>query len=792
MILFYKDNKSLKYVEEKNILHDLYFLKARVPTYQDITKYIEESDNKVKDFFKNKDIKKQIKTIKEKISKIDLYVPLYDEYTKNLYLINRSAVYNRVIYQHYRFPNKYLYEYLLNRKKKISIKVKNIQEKDIEKSLGEFKNSNNIHYIKAKTNKLLMREYRKLCLMLDFLNSFDLDILNQTYIYVFYNYSNEVGKDITICKKPSFLPHFVHINPYYKRSELINLALNMNLIKPTNIYYDNEKVMQLCKLIVQNDISSDTILKHQIYMIKENKIGIIQYYSLQGSFFINKYLRNDSEYKNILLEKTIHAIYDLINSSPEFDKSYTLYRFIKSDLHLQHLKVGDIYTSNSFISTTRDPFYKSDIYKFGFILIKIKIPENIKGIALCMETYSHFPEEQEIILAPSCNLRLDSKDENTPYYHTDDLFESKVKTRYEFTYIGKDSFNIPNKELYIDTKTIDFLKIDKTDSITIEERIAYFMKNMLTPYFQYRAKIGTEVYDIIVEWYDSTSVYEKFYAAKTNNGFSMYTINNNHITFFIEIGEDIDGSFMYVNYYFKFSSTNIKKNYTDDDFIIFISSIAYYFEIKNVVIYADYSSCETNKNIENRDLNNGGFQIYYGGNYCVDFYNYFKFNKKRFKTIDSTELKSSFSYYQLNRLVKIDPIKILSKKDRDEIYQIYIKTYKEYVSPDKNNLADFFVWMVDNHCILVEEFIKKMNRLFDIDNPFNKDFYILDSVSFLYNRQMIDEYPLFSSRKYDTDVDNDKDDTNKKHLPKNNYRLEIANLQNNRSRFSNITGTIDI
>ena len=123
-------------------------------------------------------------------------------------------------------------------------------------------------------------------------------------------------------------------------------------------------------------------------------------------------------------------MWNLVLSAPEFDKSYTFYRFIKEDSYLSGIKIGDLFTETGFVSTTRDPYYRSDLYKFGFILIKIKIPANRIGVALCLETVSHFPEEQEIIFPPNSKFKLISRDNDCVYYHTDSNFSSKIKTKY--------------------------------------------------------------------------------------------------------------------------------------------------------------------------------------------------------------------------------------------------------------------------------------------------------------------------------------------------------------------------
>jgi hypothetical protein len=490
---------------------------------------------------------------------------------------------------------------------------------------------------------------------------------------------------------------------------------------------------------------------------------------------MNQYLRGlvEYNYKNLLLEHVIQSMWMLINDAPSFDKSYILYRFIKNDDHLKHLKIGDKFIFQSFISTTRDPFYRPNKYKFGFILIKIKIPGNIKGVALCIEPLSHFKKEQEIILSPLSILQLDKKDANAPYYHTDKTEQVKIRIRYEFTYIEKKEINFIDRPVY-NNKQVDFLNIDKIKALTINERIIHFVSNYVNPYYQFRAKIGDNIHDIIVEWYDSTEVYKDFYAAITNNGFSMYTIINDYITFFIELGEDSYGTFMFVNYYFRHSTISKNIGITDKNLVDFLASVAYYFEIKNIKIYADYTSCDLKDeiyNIKNSNLLNEN--KYFGGNYCVDFYNYLKNNSKRYSKFDSKELKPGYSYYQLDRLKKMKPSEILPDRDRDEVYQLYHKTYKDVMPKEKDNVADFYVWVVDYHCsVFLKILVEKMIKYYVRNNPFDNDHYILDAVLYLYNKKMITDYPVFSGSSTDTDK------INKQYNSKNIYRLSRKRSRN--------------
>ena len=625
IILYYHNENTLKYTPRENAIDLLYYQKAHLPTTDQFSEHIKDKklDGKTMKAlesyikkFGNK-YEKIINKIKKELSKIDYKIPLYDEYTKNLFIIPREVVYDRVIYGYFRFLDKYM---INNFKKKIvelensdQVVKKNLKKREfIDNVIDDNNNDNslidtdidfkyNIHYMKE--NK--QREYEKLVLMTDFLDQFDIEILTTTYIKTFYYYSNHVGKNITVCVRPSFLPHFKHISPYYTKIELIKLGLNMQILKSEDKIPDTiDFITELCNQIKKNDVSAEIIMRHQNYIISHGKLGIVQYYSVQGSYFMNQYLRGNVKYthRNDFLEKQIISMWELINSAPKFDKDYIVYRFIKSDEHLQHLRVGDEYIVPSFESTTRNPFY-SKFDHFGFILIKVVLPANKQGVALCMETVSNFPEEQEIIMSPLTIFKLLKKDENVLYYHTDTNAQIKVKTKYELAYVGKKDIKfkfrpeLPKPEVY---ETLNFLKLHKVELLTLTEKIQYFVNNHANEMYQCNVKIGDKEYTMLLEYYDSVDAYKNFYAVSTNNGFLMYTIIENHIGFAIELSEQDGVSTMYVNYYFRYSSVPANGKIKDIDLINFLVSIAYYFDIKKAIIYCEHESCEnlTNKNKE--------------------------------------------------------------------------------------------------------------------------------------------------------------------------------------------------
>jgi hypothetical protein len=735
-----KTNKIIELSKDK-VLDSLYYLETRLPTEGELNKY-------------NKKI--SLEKLRNDISMIDNKIPLYDTYSRNLYLITKENVYHRVIYNHYRFIGNRTLKYFKNKRDKLVDTVK------------QLKKDTSSDYITQHKNKFMIRKYDKLVLLTNFLSNFNLDVLIRTYTFVIYHYANSIGGNITLCQRPSFIPEFKHILPYYSRSELFNLALNMELIKVNTKTYEDDELMELCFKIKANDITATTLLDHNIHIVNNDKVGIVQYYSLQGSFFLNRYLRgiSDTSYRDIYLENIIRSMWELVDTSPTFDKSYILYRFIQDDTHLDGLEIGDIYVPQSFTSTTRNPFYKSDNYLFGFILIKIKIPKNVKGVGLCMETISHFPEEEEIILRPFSKLRLDKKDSNVKYFHIDSEFGLNIKTKYEFTYKGKETMSFPDDLTRLDKEEpLDFLDIIKRNNDdSFDERVKKFIENYLNELYQFDTMIGSTVYTVVMENYNSADVYKEFYASTTTEGNSFYSINNNYITFFIEIGTENNESFMYVNYYFKHSYSNLKKEYSDREFIEFLSKVAVYFGIEKIILYTDYESCDIANEIKSKDK----IKTYYGGNYCVDYYKYFKFGTKRYSDIDTSELYPEYKLYFLNRLKKVSPLEVLSKIDNDEIYQIYEETYKKIVDPSKNNLANFYIWMIEHHCYLIEYLVYKMKTIFKSNNPFEQDYYVLDPGAYLYNNKLI--HYIDSSR---TDEHNMKI---KIKLPKNTYRLNVKTL----------------
>jgi len=728
-ILYNIPKNNLEYIDPSNILDSIYFLEYKVPDIHELKKI--NKDKIFKEYIFDESF---INKIKDYISILEYKIPLYDIYTNNIYLINRENIYTRIHFNHYKFPN-------------------DIVIKELKKDYESLQ--------KIKTDDVLeIRKRRKYELMINFLDNFNIKLLEDTFYRMIYKYSEQFGKNIIFCKRPSFNKYIHNSKPYYTSTEVINMALNMN--NKFDIKDKDLDTNRLCDLVSKNDINYKIISSHQKYIIDENMLGLIQYYTVQGSYFINTYLRNQSKfiYHNTFLDNIILPLWNLCNNSPPFDKDYILYRFITDDTFLSGINIGDIFYDEGFMSTTRDPFYKSEDYQFGFILLKIKIPKGHTGTGLCVENISHFPNEQEILFAPKTKFKLISRDSDIVYYHTDLNISSKIKTRYEFEWVETIEPKISKKKYIGTTKSINFIEeINNIPSGSLDDRIDKFIHNYVDDLNRFICKIGKQEFLTTVEHYNSIGAYKNFYAIETKNGFSMYSIYKNYLLFMIELGTINNIPQMHVNYYVKYNTLNKEDIFTSQEFIDFIGSIGYYFGVDKVFIYPEYKPCIYGKSkLELKEMT----QL--TGNYCVDFYKYLKNKEKRFfiNSINSIDLYSLFSYYDLDILYDISPDKIFDRSD-DEIYQIYDKTYK--INNPKSSIAEYFIWIIENKCYLIEFFIKKLEKLYKKNNPFKQDLYILNPNNYFYNKNKVKTYNISDNLTYIKE--------RKQYLiPSNEYRLD--------------------
>ena len=681
--------------------------------------------------------KKEKEQLKVKLSENNYWTPLYDVYSDNLYVFQKDEIYDNVFKKYYRFPTVKFIRQIKERKEK---KEQLLKSKD--KTLTDIK----ILIIKD--------QIKRYSLMLKFLDNFDPDTLLRTYKDTLYNV-DELGKQIILCRKPSFTPLLSDIIPYYTRSELQNMALNLNLINETN-ELSNEKYRDLCVEVSKHDIDNKNLISHHNYIVKNKKIGLIQYYSINGFNTINYYLRFMNIY-NEHLYKICESLYNLIVNAPKIDKEYYLYRFITDDGFISHLNVGDIFTEKGFLSTTRNPFYSQDNLVFGWNLLKIKVNKNVS--MLCIESVSNFHSEEEIIFAPNTRLKLISKNNKQNYYHPDKKIQDSIQNIYEFEIIDTLPFKNDKKVLKEETvynqildnnnealiNEIDFLKLDNEpikNSYTIQDKINIFMSKYTNLFNQFYTKLGKKRILVNVETYNSSSIYRKYYKLRITNGITFYCIENNHQLFNIEFADDK----LYVNYGSKYNTYIQNKNIDDFDLLTLIAKISYYFNIFNVYVYCNYYSCDylmTNSNELDYELK----FLHYGGIINTDFYKYITKGEKRFSdpNLTSNVIQPKFNYYNLDCFNKIKIDKHFFDKNDKVIKKLYEKIYNKYFNNNKTVLLkDYYLWLCDNNCYYIKDLIKNITNLpeFKNDNFFDNDYYVFYPMSFLYNNGFISIIPI--------------------------------------------------
>ena len=468
----------------------------------------------------NKIFNNKLKLIKKSdivtLSNYDNIIPMFDIYTMKIYPIENSNIHFRMIDCYYRFINKELVDWMNNIVKK------------------------------KKANYLFVKQN------LEILKNYDISILYENSINTFFKYSPKFGLEISICKRNSFHPKMKHIIPYYTKKELLKLGMNMKLIKNTTSYdlLDQETHYRICKQISKNDISVDTIIKHSQYIIDKKIIDLINYYSLNGSFLMNKLLRDfstESKYYYPQQIININKLINNINNAPSLPNDFHFYRFIWEDDFLIKLKVGEHFIDNGFTSTTRDPFYSPGTnFNFGLVLLKINIPKNIKGIGLFIENFSLFPIEEEFLLGPGNKLKLIGKDNNFKYHHLNPKFERLVTKKYEFIWDGKDNSIIskiskfPKSKLNIPQVNVN----TKIEGDNILERLEFLIKNYSTHFH-----MNIDTYKLNIHWFDGTSSYKDFYYNNNIKGLIINLVENNMIITSIECGDEMIVNYLLTKFY---------------------------------------------------------------------------------------------------------------------------------------------------------------------------------------------------------------------------------------------------
>lgn len=306
-----------------------------------------------------------------------------------------------------------------------------------------------------------------------FLEYVDYPTLAKTFWSVFDESSLMDG--LTCCLRPSFMFYQYHMQAFYSQKELEIMANNRGLKR-------DDAGMQ-CELVQRSDFTSDMLMQHLLY-INENKARwYILYYTFIGSDIFNRYMRGWDDMRDPKIERHITNFWHLLDRAPALDRDCIVYRFIRQDDHLALLLPGDTVEEKAFMSTRRDPFYEA--HGFGLVLMKIHLPADLAGVALCIESTSKLWEENEVVVSP-CVLRLRTVDTFT-YRHYDSKREDSNIRTYEFDFVR------PLKDVKEALKALKYRPYDrKTVHLDDIRPVGSTVQERASSLFEQCAKLNTK------------------------------------------------------------------------------------------------------------------------------------------------------------------------------------------------------------------------------------------------------------------------------------------------------------
>lgn len=451
--------------------------------------------------------------------------------------------------------------------------------------------NNNMRVLNEKLVNFLKNNKYKSDLI-EIVNLFNFELLENQFLKFIYYESKEIGKDISYLKNPAFIKNS-NIRPYLKKSSIVNTALNTGIIKIKDLPVEESSLDNIYNKIKSYLFNDDILLKHMNLIRQKNTESILGFYSLYGSYFINKYLRGNQNYHDENIIKQINLINNVVSSTSNLENDKLLFRFINDDEFLGFKNEGDIYVSDSFMSCTRKPNMNAENNEFGFILLKINLTNKFKGYFLSVESESVFSKEKEVILKPGIKFKLKSIDNNVEFYLFEKKYLRNIKKKYELEIIGIEDIKIPKYE-NIKIPEVD-IKDLKLIGENLEERIIFFYKLYSgynkSCYINFEGKKKLFYFN----YFDSTEQYSKFHYYNNKNGFFMFSYDNNlNLDVFIELGDNL-----IVNYpakYIKFTKNN--------DLILITSMICKLFEISYLKFFPYFREIDKNSyfRVEINDL----------------------------------------------------------------------------------------------------------------------------------------------------------------------------------------------
>lgn len=574
---------------------------------------------------------------------------------------------------------------------------------------------------------------------------YDPDLLQHTYYQVFYS-SAVRDRHITYCRRPSYYPGVQHISPYYSVDELLYMAYDWNLISSeTEDHLDETRIAEICPLISAHDIPAETLIAHQLYIYQQDAIGLVQYYSLFGSYYIGQYLRRTDAClrerdcdtpRNLVLEGQIERALAVVYGAPPLTREHTVYRFVNTDSFWYGLQPGDTWTENSFTSTTRNPFYYQDACPFGKILSRIRLPAGVRGVGLCIEAYSNFPWEEEVILAPTNIYRLErvtTDVQNTEYHRA---FRLQVVKKYDWVWVGRQEqtpvlhtrhLRIPETPL---VNPEDLLRGDWQQR-PLATRLSAFTRQWTDVNGQFRIYLSGRERVLSLASYNSAGVYAPYFWYSREDGVMITGVNreHGHINLLLEVGPDL-----HLNYYARHSVSDsgevIDLDHTSS--LRTLACLAAVLGCRHVYYHSDYQLTYTP-----HSQSDPADQII-RTRYTTPAVT-LRYLRSGEKTLDYREVTPGFDYYQLDILGAVNPGDYLSETDRDPLWGLWRQH-------EWGSVREMWLWVVEHRPDLRRPLEDHLTTLYGPeDNPWTHLYHRLDPWALLVDAALVSAAPPSSS-----------------------------------------------
>lgn len=147
---------------------------------------------------------------------------------------------------------------------------------------------------------------------------------------------------------------------------------------------------------------------------------------------------------------------------------------------------------------------------------------------------------------------------------------------------------------------------------------------------------------------------------------------------------------------------------------------------RNVVIHSNYT-LKYNKNdtIEQKQMKT---------RYTFSE-NVYLYMKNKIKLFQFDEITTAFDYAQFDYLENLPTEEFINPTDKDELYRIA-------KSSKCQNLAQLYIYIVEQYPKLIKTFEDKMDTIYDVGkNPFRNVMYNLNAWRYLYDRYLINRIP---------------------------------------------------